>query len=50
MDLATVESIQPVPLGSVTYLRLQFSEGASGPPGIAMPTGTYEQLADRLPD
>ena len=49
VDLATVESIQPVPLGSVTYLRLQFSEGASGPPGIAMPTGTYEQLADRLP-
>lgn len=49
VDLSVVESVQPVPLGSVTYLRLQFDEGADGPPGVAMPTETYERLADRLP-
>ena len=49
IDLTAVESVQPVPLGSVTYLRLQFAEEATGPPGVAMTTETYELLADQLP-
>ncbi len=49
VDLSAVESVQPIPLGSVTYLRLQFVDGAAGPPGVAIPTETYERLADQLP-
>ncbi len=48
IDLTAVKSVQPIPLGSVTYLRLEFADGAAGPPGVAMPTETYERLADRL--
>jgi hypothetical protein len=48
--LDDVRAVDPVPLGSVTYLRLRVSTDASAStlPGVPMPTATYERLEDEL--
>lgn len=48
VSLSDVETATPIHFGSVTYVRLQLGRDASGPPGVAMPTETYERLAERV--